>query len=82
MNYRDEVRKYIVNNLLFGNNDKLTDSGSLLDAGIIDSTGILEIVQFIEETFKIKLNDDELLPENLDNIDAIARFVERKARQQ
>ena len=78
MEYMDKVRTYIVNNFLFGNSEKLTNSTSLLEAGIIDSTGILEIVQFVEETFQIKVNDDELLPENLDTVEAISRYIERK----
>jgi acyl carrier protein len=51
---------------------------SLLDQGIIDSTGVLEVIGFIEETFGITVEDSELLPENLDSIEGIARFVMRK----
>jgi acyl carrier protein len=58
----------------------LDDEMSLLDSGIIDSTGVLEVVQFIEEQFGIQVKDEELLPENLDSVGRIARFVERKQR--
>jgi acyl carrier protein len=79
MVYLEKVRDYIVHNFLFGDAGKLTDTTSLLDAGIIDSTGVLEIVSFIEEQFNITVNDDELLPENLDSIDAIAKYIEKKS---
>jgi acyl carrier protein len=77
MAYQEKIRDFIVKNFLFGDAGKLTDSTSLLNAGIIDSTGILEIVSFLEEQFKITVNDDELLPENLDSVDAIARYLEK-----
>lgn len=78
MDRNSRIRDYIIQNFLFGNAEKLTDSTSLLDAGIIDSTGILEIVQFIEDAFGVTVNDDELLPENLDSIEAIARYLDGK----
>jgi acyl carrier protein len=49
-----------------------------MEEGIIDSTGILELVFFLEENFGIKIEDDELVPENMDNLQNIARFLERK----
>ena len=58
--------------------DELTDSGSLLEMNIIDSTGVLELVGFLEETFEITIEDDELVPENLDSINRIADFINRK----
>jgi len=54
------------------------DADSLLEAGIIDSTGVLEIIEFLEKEFGIKVEDDEILPENLDSIERIAGFVARK----
>lgn len=78
MENADIIRNFIIENMLFGDAAKLTDGASLLDAGIIDSTGILEIVQFIEETFGITVEDDELLPENLDSVEAITLFIKRK----
>jgi acyl carrier protein len=56
----------------------LTDTVSLLDLGIIDSTGVLELVGFLEQTFQISVEDDELVPENLDTIDRICAYVNRK----
>lgn len=56
----------------------LNDGESLLTKGVIDSVGALEITQFIEETFNIKVKEDEMLPENLDSVDNIVAFVRRK----
>lgn len=55
----------------------LNDGESLLTKGVIDSVGALEITQFIEETFNIKVKEDEMLPENLDSVDNIVAFVRR-----
>jgi len=73
------IRDFIVENFLFGNVDvPLGDEDSFLQKGFIDSTGILEVVSFIEEKFGIKVEDDDLLPENLDSIRRLADFVVRK----
>ncbi|MBU0755640.1 MAG: acyl carrier protein [Planctomycetes bacterium] len=73
------IRKFIVDNFLFGQeDDQLTSEISLLQSGTIDSTGVLELVMFVEETYGIKIEDDELLPENLDSIRNVAEFVRRK----
>jgi len=74
-----EVRSYIIERFLFGQGgDSLTNSGSFLESGIVDSTGVLEIVMFLEQRFGVKINDDELVPDNLDSIEKIAAFVGRK----
>ena len=73
------VRGFIVDNFLFGTEDEsLTDDASFLETGIIDSTGILELISFVEKTFEITIADDEMLPENLDSLDRISAFVLRK----
>ena len=73
------MRDFIVENFLFGNKDAtLGDEDSFLQKGLIDSTGILEVVSFIEEKFGIKVEDEELLPENLDSIRRLADFIGRK----
>ena len=56
----------------------LTDDASLLDRGLIDSTGVLEVIEYLETTFGITVTDDEMLPENLDSVDRIVAFVEKK----
>ena len=73
------VRRFIGENFLFRDNaDAIGNDASLLDAGVIDSTGVLELVCFLETTFGIEVGDDEMLPENLDSIRAIAGYVDRK----
>jgi acyl carrier protein len=73
------VRRFIGENFLFRDDgEAITHEQSLLDAGIIDSTGVLELVCFLETTFGIEVQDDEMLPENLDSIRAISNYVSRK----
>lgn len=73
------IRDFIVENFLFGKEDPpLGDEDSFLQKGFIDSTGILEVVSFIEERFGIKVEDDDLLPENLDSIRRLVNFILRK----
>jgi acyl carrier protein len=73
-----EIRKFIVDFFLFGQENGLSNGDSLLDNGIIDSTGVLELVAHLEKTYAIKVENEEFLPENLDSIDAIVHFLERK----
>jgi len=75
---RDQVRAYVVENFLFGDDTGLEDNTSFLESGMIDSTGILEVISFLEEVFSIKIMDDELVPENLDSISNIVSFLGRK----
>lgn len=78
----DKVRGYILANLMFTDDaSQLPDDVSLLDRGIIDSTGVLEIVLFLEEEFGIKVKDADMLPENFDSVGSIARFVGRQTAQ-
>jgi acyl carrier protein len=76
---KSEIRQFITDRFLFGDDKKLGDDDSLLEAGIIDSTGILELIGHLEERYSIKVNDDELVPENLDTITGIAAFLAKKA---
>lgn len=80
LNVAARIRNYIVEQFLFGNDQGLTPSLSLLESGMIDSTGVLELVMFLEESFGIKVRDEDLVPENLDSIDRIDRFVSRKLK--
>ena len=72
------VRQFIVTNFLFGDGRQLQDDTSFLQSGIIDSTGMLELITYLEETFGIKIQDNELVPENLDSLARVAAFVARK----
>ena len=78
MIYASKIRQYIHDNLLFGSERPLDDNESLLDAGIIDSTGAMELVSFLESEFGIAIDDRDLIPENLDSIRAMDAFVSRK----
>jgi acyl carrier protein len=74
-----QIREFLAANFFLGDDPAaLAGSASLIEAGIIDSTGVLELVGFLEETFDIRIDDDDLVPENLDSIDNIVRFVTRK----
>jgi acyl carrier protein len=76
-----EIRQFIIDNLLFGELDaKLSNDDSLLDRGMIDSTGVLELMAFLEDKYAIQIQDDELVPQNLDSIDGLVRFVNCKVR--
>ncbi len=74
------VRKYIIDNFLFEEDAAITPEISFLENGIIDSTGILELATFLEETFHITIQDDEFLPENLDSLNHIEAFISRKTQ--
>ena len=79
-NYEAELRQFIVENFLFGKEDApLANGDSLLELGIIDSTGVLELVSFLEQKYGFTIQDEELVPENLDSIDRLVQFVRRKA---
>lgn len=82
MSIEAKIRAYVGENFLFGEADQLGVDDSFLDKGIIDSTGILEIVMFLEEQFGIKVADSEMLPENLDSIANIVRFITKKGGAQ
>ena len=75
---RDKIRAFVVENFLFGKDDGFADDTSFLEEGIIDSTGILELVSFLEEEYSISVEDEELVPENLDSINNAVAYVERK----
>ncbi len=78
MDPRTQIRSFISETFFvedFGSGD------SFLQSGIIDSTGMLELVAFLEQTYSLQITDDELVPENLDSLDNLCRFVERKRTQ-
>lgn len=75
---KTKVREFIINNFMFGSSEGIRDDTSFLGEGIIDSTGVLELVTFLEETFDIKVEDEELIPENLDSVENLVDFLKRK----
>jgi acyl carrier protein len=73
------IRGYILENFLFTtDNGQLQDNASFLEEGIVDSTGVLELVMFVEETFSITVEDEEILPENFDSVQKLARYARLK----
>jgi acyl carrier protein len=76
------IRNFILENYLFSDDQsELDNNDSFLEKGIIDSTGVLEIISFLENTFDIHVNDEEMLPENLDSVNNILQYLERKCGQ-
>lgn len=79
MSIKQQVREFILRNYLFTDDDKkLSDSQSLMESGTMDSTGILELIMFLEETFGIKVADEEMIPANLDSVQNVVAFLEQK----
>ncbi len=78
---REQIREFIVDNFLMGeDSEDLKDDSSFLEEGIIDSTGVLELVEFLEDSFEIKVDDEELIPENLDSINNLCTYLEKKRK--
>jgi acyl carrier protein len=76
---RQELRRFVVTNFLLGEDDAvLDDDASFIEQGIVDSTGVLELVSFLEQRYAIKLDDEDLVPDNLDSIHNLLAFLERK----
>jgi acyl carrier protein len=76
-----EIRNFVIENFLFGQGgDQLFNEDSFLEKGIIDSTGVLELIAFLEETYQINIADEELVPENLDSVQRVVNFIERKQK--
>lgn len=72
------VKEFIIENFLFGEEEQLKPDTDFFDKGIIDSTGVIELVSFLEETFKISVEDEELIPQNLSSLNNIDGFLEKK----
>ncbi|MBN1443364.1 MAG: acyl carrier protein [Planctomycetes bacterium] len=75
----EEIRQFVISNFLFGTDTvELSADSSFLESGIIDSTGTLELIQFIEEKYQITVDDEDLVPANLDSINRVVAYVNRK----
>lgn len=74
------LRQFIKENFLFGQDLALADHDSFMELGIVDSTGVLELVAFIEDRYQVAIEDEELLPENLDSIENLVRFITAKCQ--
>lgn len=76
MRVAERLRGFVLDNFLFGDESRLPDGDtSLLGNGVIDSTGVLELIEFLEEDFGISVDDSETVPENLDSFDGLVRYV-------
>jgi acyl carrier protein len=79
MSVKQQIRHFILTNYLFTEDEsKLADDESLMQSGTMDSTGILELIMFLQETFNIEVADEEMLPANLDSVQSVVAFIERK----
>lgn len=79
MGAEDKVRKYILENYLFTEDQsELNNHDSFLEKGIIDSTGVLEVTFFLEEEFGMSVEDEEMIPENLDSVNNIVKYINSK----
>ncbi len=76
-----ELRTFIVENFLFGEERPLASDDSFLESGMIDSTGMLSLISFLEERYGFSIETEELVPENLDSINRLLRFIERKTQK-
>ena len=74
-----DLRRFVIDNFLFGKEDRrLSNDDSLLENGIMDSTSVLELVGFLENQYGVKIEDEDLVPENLDSVNSLASFLQRK----
>ena len=74
-----QIRSFIQESFLFGQTDNLRDEDSFLESGIIDSTGILQLMAFLQDTYGVRVEDEEAIPDNLDSIDRIVVYLRRKS---
>ncbi len=76
---RTEIRHFIIDNFMMGRMpEELTDSDSLLSKGIIDSTGVLELIGFLEENYQLNVDNDDLIPANFDSVNSLVTYIQNK----
>lgn len=79
MDFETKLRNFILENYLFTDDQaELKNSDSFLETGIIDSTGILEIIMFIQDELNITVEDEEMIPENLDSVNNVLTYISKK----
>jgi len=82
MSEQVRIREFILENFMIGESEEdLDNDNSFLEKGIIDSTGILELVMFVEETYGIEVEDDEVIPDNFDSISKLSVYITKKVAQ-
>ena len=82
MDHINELKEFVINNFMFGKGDLLENDTDFFDAGIIDSTGTLELVSFIEENYNISVLDNELIKENLSSLIKVNEYITKKLESQ
>ena len=75
---REELRQFIVESFLFGRDRSFSNEDSLLEKGLIDSTGVLELIAFLKEKYGVSVEEAEMIPDNLDSIQSLSAFIQRK----
>jgi acyl carrier protein len=81
MRIEDQIKNYIAKNLTFSDNGfSYDENASFLDEGIVDSVGVMELVSFVEEDFRVKVEDLDITPENFDSVSKIAAYIRRKTK--
>jgi acyl carrier protein len=82
MSIQDQIRNYIAKNLLFSTNGyHYDDQASFLEEGIVDSQGVMELVAFVEDTFRVSVDDQDIVPDNFDSVSKLVDYVRRKTKQ-
>jgi acyl carrier protein len=82
MSVKTLIQDFIIESFLFTDDaEQLPLDASFLEEGIVDSTGVLELVMFVEETFNITVDDEEIVPENFDSVNRLAHYVQRKVEK-
>lgn len=76
-----ELKRFLIDNFVYDESYPFDETASLLEEGVLDSTGVLELIVFLERRFGVKVSDDELTPENLDSIASIISYLRRKLAQ-
>lgn len=80
MEIDNKIKEYIAKNLLFSNDGyKYTDDASFLEEGIVDSQGVMELVMFVEDEFKVTVDDEDITPDNFDSVSLLTAYVKRKS---
>lgn len=83
MSIRNMIREFIFENYMIGGNEEeLGNDDSFMEKGIIDSTGILELIMFVEESWEIEVSDDEVVPDNFDSINKLCMYISSKSKVQ
>ncbi len=74
---KEKIKDFIIENFLFGEDNDLNDDTSFLEEGIIDSTGVLELIEYLEEEFELEIDDEDMIPENLDSLNNLEQFISK-----